>query len=157
MGLRLAIALLGTAVLLPRSNAQVRGVIAMPARTGASAGMGRGFGVSVREQSGGRGFHHPVLLGAPYFYAEDYSQPAVVEPPPPQVVVVEVPAATEPPKERAAEPLLIEWRGDRYVRLSAAPGTTAREGRASLDYAEGKLTAFAQHNDPAPAAASVLP
>jgi hypothetical protein len=43
----------------------------------------------------------------------------VLQAPPPQVVVVQVPAvAADVPEARKAEPLLIEWQGDRYVRIS---------------------------------------
>jgi hypothetical protein len=54
-----------------------------------------------------------VFLGSPFFYADN---PAAVQTPPPQVFIVQPTAAPDLPPETKPEPLLIELRGNRYVR-----------------------------------------
>jgi hypothetical protein len=156
---RFTIALLGAALLRPVAEAQVRGgFMGAPARTGVASGMGRGFGVAFSGQPGFRRLHPPVLLGAPYFYSDYSSDPAAVQAPP-QVVVVQVPSPTATPQEARAEPLLIEWQGDRYVRMGGTEATAGRESRGPLDYAAApaKLTTRAKLSQPAPARAPELP
>jgi hypothetical protein len=56
------------------------------------------------------------------------------------VIVVQMPSPVEAaaPAEPRSEPLLIEWRGDRYVRLSgsSANGTMGPGTAVPLDYRE---------------------
>ena len=104
----LAIAMLA-AVLTPMSAAQMRG------RSGVAIG-GNGFR---HFRSGGFGY--------PFFYGDYGSDPAAPSPAPPLMVEKRVFAP-----ERPAEPLLIEWEGDRFVRYGGAQGT----GAQSPDYAE---------------------
>jgi hypothetical protein len=126
----LSTALLATAVSLLSAHAQMRGSIS------GSGGHGRSGSfravISASEvhgsfsgRAGMRHFYPPALLGTPYYYADYASQPVVTEAPP-QFVVVEVPApsAAVAPQEKA-EPLLIEWRDGRYVRVR---GSQAAEG-----------------------------
>jgi hypothetical protein len=122
--------LLAMAVIVPLATAQMRG------------GMGRvGFGAHMGSASGHRGAHSlnrgGSFLGSPFFYPDydfggqyaDDSSP--VSPP---LVVVQRPADDSPRRTKPA-PLLIEWRGDRYVRFGGAreeeSGTSAHP-----DYSE---------------------
>jgi hypothetical protein len=158
---KLAIALLAVAVFLPLSPAQqLRGpAISIPVPTSVSSSSGassslslplasaRGLSVTFGERGAMRHFHRPPLvLATPYLYSDypdsDYpAEPAVVEAPQPQVIVVQIPPnVAAAPKEAKPEPLLIEWQGDRYVRIGGAEGTTERGTRAPLDYV-GAVTA----------------
>jgi hypothetical protein len=123
----LAIALFGAVVGLPLSQAQLRG----PAITIPGPPTGVRFG-----RAGAGHFPGPgLLLGAPYVYPDYSSLPAAE----PQVIVVQMPSPVEAaPAEPKSEPLLIEWRGDRYVRLSGASanGTPGHEAAVPLDYRE---------------------
>jgi len=81
----------------------------------------------------GRGFgaRNPVWLGDPFFYS-DYAPPPAYAPPVSPVVIIQPPALAAP-AEPKSEPLMIEWQGDRYVRL----GVEHESGRvSSLDYSE---------------------
>jgi hypothetical protein len=136
----LAIALFGAVVGLPLSQAQLRGP-AIPLPTG------------VRFGRAGVG-HFPgpgLVLGSPYGYADYSTAPASA----PQVIVVQMPSPVEAaPVEPRPEPLLIEWRGDRYVRLSGsgANGTMGPGTAVPLDYREpegAKSTASAGRAAPA--------
>ena len=103
----LTIALLA-AVLSPMSSAQMRGGVHVAVnRTG-----------SRRFRSGGFGY--------PYFYSDFGDGSAEVTLPSPNFVEKRI---VEP--ERLAQPLLIEWHGDRFVRYG---GT--QQGLRSPDYAE---------------------
>jgi hypothetical protein len=124
---RLVIALFGAAVGLPLSQAQLRGpAIPIP---GPPSG-GRFGRAEARHFPGPR-----LLLGSPYLYA-DYPAVPASEPP---VIFVQMPSPPEPaPAEPRSEPLLIEWRGDRYVRVSGAGanGTPGPGTAVPLDYRE---------------------
>lgn len=89
-------------------------------RTGGFAGHhGRGFGRSL------------VFFGDPFLDADYVSRP--YETPSPPVVIVQPTAAAATPGEPKAEPLLIEWQGDRYVRFS---GQRESAASAPSDYSE---------------------
>jgi len=102
------------------------------------SGWGRtaaGFGHPV-----GRGLHTfgSVFLGDPWGYAEVVAQPAA-----PVVVVQGAPAVTQPREEpRPMEPLLIEWQGDHYARISTAAETATRRA-APVDYSESQASSLA--------------
>jgi hypothetical protein len=105
---RILIITLLTAVLLPMSVAQVRG------------GMARAAG-------GGRlGHFRRGGFGYPYFYSDFGDGSAEVALPPPNFVDKRI---VEP--ERLAQPLLIEWHGDHFVRYGGAQAAVQ-----SSDYAE---------------------
>jgi len=104
---RILIIALLAAVLAPMSAAQMRG---RPGFTVGNAGF-RHF------RSGGYGY--------PFFYA-DYGSDLVPEPQAPPVLVER--KVIEP--ERPAEPLLIEWQGNRFVRYGAT------QKAETPDYAE---------------------
>jgi len=101
-------------------------------------GGGPGFGGSRSFP----GHHHQafggnaVFLGDPFLYADYQPLPVAYAPPPAPVVIVQpTPPAVAAP-ERKAEPLLIEWQGDRYVRFSGDKDADARP-----DYAQRGSTA----------------
>src|SRR5262249_54861377 len=58
-----------------------------------------------------------VVLGFPYYYADYSSEPIAT--PPPQVVVVQMPpvATAQATAPASVEPLLLELRGNRYVKV----------------------------------------
>lgn len=78
----------------------------------------------------------PIFLGTPYFYS-DYPSAPIVTVPPPQIVVVQLPGAAEATEEKKPNPLLIEWQGDRYVRLQGAGDDSTRAHRTQTDYWDG--------------------
>jgi hypothetical protein len=128
---KLAIALFGAVVGLPLSQAQLRG----PAITIPVPPTGVRFGRAGVGHFPGPG----LLLGSPYGYAGYPAVPASVQALEPQVIVVEMPSPAEAaPAEPKSEPLLIEWRGDRYVRLSGATanGMMGHGTAVPLDYRE---------------------
>lgn len=60
-----------------------------------------------------------IFFGTPYLFSDAGYPPPVVQIPPPQIVVVQQPAATDVSDADKPGPLLIEWQGDRYVRMTA--------------------------------------
>lgn len=87
----------------------------------------------------------PIFLGTPFLYPDYPMQPAVVQTPPQVVVIAATPAATELPEPAKPEPLLIEWRGERYVRVTNSKAQQA-------DYAEPsgarRMPEISQHEAP---------
>lgn len=73
-----------------------------------------------------------VFLPFPYFYPDYDYEPVVEQAPAPPVVVVTQPA--EAPAPPPAEPLLIEWQGDHFVRMTLAERYRAQS--SSPDYSE---------------------
>jgi hypothetical protein len=65
-------------------------------------------------------FQPGLFLGGPVFYPDYPYEPLPAAPP--QVVVVQTPAPAVQTKEepRHVRPLLIEWQGDRFVRIAGA-------------------------------------
>jgi hypothetical protein len=139
------IVLLGMVISLPLAQAQMRGpTVGAAPRPGSFAGpsFGATRGVTSRfvARPAARPITYPAFLwGSSYLYPGYLSEPVVTQAPAPQVVVVQVPVAkaAEPPAQPKPEPLLIEWQGDRFVRLSGANGTS-RGSHAQLDYAESE-------------------
>jgi len=96
----------------------------------AAAGQARGgFGFGGFRNGGfpghsGRGFgRSPVFFGDPFLDADYVSRPYESSSPP--IVIVQPTTAAAAPAETKAEPLLIEWQGDRYVRFSGQHQTVA--------------------------------
>jgi hypothetical protein len=79
----------------------------------------------------GHGFGTSVFLADPLWYADYPAQPAVYEPPVSSVVVIQ-PNLALTPAEPKPEPLMIEWQGDKYVRIIGQRETMGK----SLDYSE---------------------
>ena len=92
-------------------------------------GFGHGAGFAGQH---GRGFGRgAVLFGDPFFYADYSSGSLAGEMPSPPVVLLQPPPTAAAP-ELKREPLLIELRGDQYVRVSgpAQDTSTAAESTA---------------------------
>jgi hypothetical protein len=145
---RWVIALLAAAVLLPAARAQMGGGVSPPALTA----VGNGFPVpgGVRFTGAQPGFvpHRAIFLGTPFLFPNYPSEPVVLQAPPPQIVVVQQPAALQTPDAVKPGPLLIEWQGDRYVRVT---GNANRSTPAQPDYVATSI------NRPAPAPGRNLP
>ena len=133
MNSRVAIAMLAAAVLVSPSLGQMRGA-------GVSRGVvggvpGRGFRVDFGH---GRVEHRfsrqPIFIGDPFWYS-DYDSRPVYEAAAPEVVVVQPPAA---PAQTAPsvppEPVVIEWQGDHFVRMTLTEASSRQRGPA--DYSE---------------------
>ncbi len=127
---RLAGALLAVAVLIvPLSaSAQMRG----------PAPAGRGITVTFGQPPQAHPFRPQNIFPAiPFFYPDYGSEPVVVQSPPPQVVVVQAPpAAAEIPEPSKPKLLMIEWRGDRYLRITGAEDAGARTQPTRPDFTE---------------------
>jgi len=147
---RLILAPLAVAILAPVLGAQTRIGFGRPTHGG--PGLARGITFNARNHSlGGRGFY---LGDTPYFYADYPFQQFAAEPALPRGIVRESRADT--PQEKS-EPLLIEWRGDRYVRFGGAKKGGQTEVATPPDYAEGPSTKLASRAGAAPAIADLPP
>ena len=96
------------------ANAQIRSAI--------SAGSARGgmHGAARAHNESHRGYA-PLYLGDPYLYGAADSSSAANNPPPNFVVLNAPPAtAAQAVKTAPITPLLIEWHGDRYVRVESS-------------------------------------
>jgi hypothetical protein len=145
-GAVLASAVLFTAILTPPASAQVRGAGAgqgtfavQPgyagfAGSGGRPGVGSGAGRSGGSFAGGPGHFHRgrssgrsgVILPYPYYYSDfayDSEEPG--QPP----ILVKPAAAPVPPAPPAApiEPLLIEWQGDHFERMTLSEKKSGAE------------------------------
>jgi hypothetical protein len=99
----LIVALLGAAIATPVAMAQTRG-----------PGFGHSMGVSFAGRSQSHSFgRSPIFLGDP-FYADYPVAPLTI---PPQYVMVQPTTHADAPPQTKSEPLMIELRGDRYVRF----------------------------------------
>jgi len=133
MNSRIAIAMLAAAVLVSPSLAQMRGA-------GVSRGVvggvqGRGFRVDFGH---GRVEHRfprqPIFIGDPFWYS-DYDSRPVYEAAAPEVVVVQPPAApAQATPSVPPEPVVIEWQGDHFVRMTLTEASSRQRG--SADYSE---------------------
>ena len=117
---RWAIALVAAAVLLRAASAQMGGGVNPPALTAVGTGFPVPGGVRFASSPPRLIAHGPLFLFSDYGYP---SEPVVVQVPPPQVVVVQQPAVPEASDASKPGPLLIEWQGDRYVRVTTENGT----------------------------------
>jgi hypothetical protein len=126
---RFILAPLTLAVLVSMMSAQMRGGFGRPNH--GAAGFGRGMVLTSRTQPyANRGY----LLGdTPYFYADyPFGQPAAEpasQPPSTGRALVETP-------QEKSEPLLIELRGDRYVRFGGVRKSVQRGISPPPDYAD---------------------
>ena len=141
-GAVLASTVLATAILILPARAQVRGAGAaqgtlavQPGYAGfAGSGERPGAGRSGGNFGGGPGHFHRghssgrsgVVLPYPYYYSDfgsDYEEPGQ-----PQILVMPA-AAPVPPAPPAApiEPLLIEWQGDHFERMTLSEKKSGTE------------------------------
>lgn len=135
---RLSIALLAVTVCVPLSTAQRRGGSGWSA-SGAHAHFARGVGrvgfYRGRWPVSGAGF-----LGYPFLYPDSDSPDAYLAGNPenstPQVVIMQPASGGVAPRSTRPSPLLIEWRGDRYVRFGGVEAKEERGSGAHPDYAE---------------------
>jgi|SRR5581483_4791610 len=132
-----AIALLGVTGLTPLLQAQRGGVVI-------ASGPHFGFQACAPKS----GFHSgqfarrstALYAGDPFLLDYgDYYQANVSQPSPPQFVIVPAAPVPSEPAPAKLEPVMIEWRGDRYVRVAnnATP--------APLDYAGPSATSPISH------------
>jgi hypothetical protein len=124
---RLTIALLAATICLPIAVAQLRG------------GAGRaGFGSRGGAARGHRHFPGEGFLDSPLFYPDyEPSEPYAEEEPPPPLMMA---PPSDTPRRAKPSPLLIEWRGDRYVRYGGAQETDQHGNPTHPDYAESATT-----------------
>lgn len=126
---RLILAPLAVAVLTPALGAQTRMGFGRPPQAGPS--FVRGITFSARNRpSGARGFY---LGDTPYFYVDYPFHSFAAESAPPQVITPQ--SRVDSPQEMKSEPLLIELRGNRYVRFGGGQKSAQREITAPPDYA----------------------
>jgi hypothetical protein len=150
---RLAIWLLVGAVLAVPGMAQMRAVSSqMQAASRRPPVIIKNGGVALRS---GMRFHHHRFGGGflypyPYFYPyDDYEDQPVAQAAPPQVIVVPgaQPAQTQPPAA-LPEPVLIEWHGDHFVRMTVAEKN--REQSVPPDFSEQTNPRTARKTAPEP-------
>jgi hypothetical protein len=159
---RFVLAILATALSITPATAQIRGSGTGTAGFGISAGSrgngsGRVVAGSARLHQGHPAEQRSTLLAYPYFYSDsDYDSGEGSQPP--QVVVVQASAPVPPPAPPAPrESLLIEWRGDHFVRstTSAFVNTPASE-QIAPDYAEKSASLLSATARSAPGAKNAV-
>src|SRR2546426_2830044 len=128
----IAIAMLAASVLVSPSLAQMRS--AGVSRGVVGGAPGRGFRVDFGH---GRIEHRfprqPIFIGDPVWYS-DYDSRPVYEAAAPEVVVVQPPAAPQTAPSVPPEPVVIEWQGDHFVRMTPTEASSRQRGPA--DYSE---------------------
>ena len=121
-----AIATLATAILISPVKAQTRGAVAGTKGIGIASHLRQGH--SFARRSGPLPYYPYPYYDYDYGYdSEQASQPQVVVAPP-----LSAPAA---PVAAPVEPLLIEWQGDHYVRMTLSQKASAG-AESGPDYSE---------------------
>ena len=139
----IAIAMLAASVLVSPSLAQMRS--AGVSRGVVGGAPGRGFRVDFGH---GRIEHRfprqPIFIGDPFWYS-DYDSRPVYEAAAPEVVVVQPPAAPAQTTTPSVppEPVVIEWQGDHFVRMTLTEASSRQRGPA--DYSEKSGPHFSAH------------
>lgn len=102
-----------------------------------------GLGLGQRSHFAEHGFNSGLFLGTPWL--ADYT--AVPQSAPPTVIIVEPSSAAAEPREESkpVTPLLIELRGDHYVRFSGAEKASGAES-VQPDYAQPSGAIKLEHN-----------
>ncbi|HXA68417.1 MAG TPA: hypothetical protein VNV82_24860 [Bryobacteraceae bacterium] len=135
--------------------AQVRGAGAGARGAGAARFAGSGVRAGGAHVHRGRSFGRGSLL-LPYPYYSDYEFDSQ-EPAPPQVVMVPAAAPVQTPPATPLEPLLIEWQGDHFERMTLTQKASAA-GQHTPDYSDksysDKSVASSSSYPPARAAAA---
>jgi hypothetical protein len=141
---RLSIALLLAIASVPFQAAQMRGATGGRGSVGHSGYAHRVAGIHHGAHARRIPLSSPFLDSDYGYLGYDPTEPPresyVEQDAPPQVVIVQPASADESPRKTKPAPLLIEWRGDRYVRFGGAdayaePGTSAHP-----DYAQPTST-----------------
>lgn len=166
-----AAVILAAAILIPPVSAQIRatgvapgtmGIRPMPATTGigmtgierSGAGFAGGPARSNRGHSSGRS---AILLPYPYYYSDyGYDSEEAAQP---QVVVVPAAAPVQPtPPVPPLEPLLIEWQGDHFERMTLSQKTTGTEQSGPDDAAKSAAKSAVRPSAPgSPLSSSLRP
>ncbi len=137
---RFSIALLAAAVWTPCGFAQGHGGL------GSTVSISRG---GFARGPTGASAPRRIFLGSPFFYPDyDSSQIGAIENGAPQIVVVQPPAPAVPEKPGTG-PLLIEWRGDRYVRFGDLEKADEMESQRQADYSAKPSVSNAAEPSPA--------
>jgi hypothetical protein len=133
------IAILMSTVQISIGQGQMRGgvsgtpaIAVTPAATGTPAFRGSELPGPGRSRPGHGFGRRAVLLPYPYFYTDyghDFEQPPEL-----QVVAAPAPVAPSAPPP-PLESLLIEWQGDRFVRMTLSQKASA-SGQSAPDYSE---------------------
>jgi hypothetical protein len=145
--MRLAGTLLAVAVLILPLSAQMRGPVSA----------GRGITINLGQRPPAHPFlRHDNFPAIPFFYPDYASEPVVVQSPPQVVVVQAQPAPAEAPEPSKPKLLMIEWRGDRYLRITGAEDPEARTKPTQPDYSEEAVVAKPR-NPAAPQPHPLLP
>ena len=153
------ITVLATAFLVIPAQGQMRGTVAVAPGSPGRGGLGLGFrGVRGGFHFGHRpGFNHRFYPAYfyPYGLFPDYGYD---DPPqqaqPPVVVVQNTPPAQPAP---TAEPLLIEWQGDHFVRMPLSDYASSHGQGTGPDYSEKNDHRLATENAKNPAPSSQEP
>ena len=155
---RMLIATIVASILILPSAAQVRfaagstgAMVGRPATVGSGARGGAGGPVHMHHGHSGRG---AVLYPYPYWYP-DYENDSseVVQP---QVVVAPAAAPVPPPPATPLEPLLIEWQGDHFERMTLSQKSSGN-GQSMPDYSESRLRSSASGSSSARKVVSPAP
>jgi hypothetical protein len=138
-------AILATAILVFPLQAQRRGAGAATRGTVAISPLGQGRSAGRRSGPHSYPYSYPYLdYGHDYPY--DYDQaPQSQEPAPPLVA----PTEAAIPQEHPVEPLLIEWQGDHFVRMTLSQKESAGED-GGPDYSEKGAPGQTQAVQPPP-------
>jgi hypothetical protein len=106
-----------------------------PAQGRGAAGFARGTGFSRSTHSAHRGYSAWPYLYPDFYSDSDTTQSYDESNSAPQFVLLRPPANDSPPAPKA-RPLLIEWRGDHYVRYGGVESNDASSSSSNGDYSE---------------------
>jgi hypothetical protein len=127
----LVVALLTSGILISPVKAQMRGAgvgLAAPPGVGSFSpprGIVSVFRHPVREHPFGSGRISWPYFYSPYLYSDDNYEPAATRQTVPQVIVSQAPPL---PQVSTPEPLLIEWQGDHWERISSSQSSPRASG-----------------------------
>jgi hypothetical protein len=140
----LTIALLAVTVSVPLSAAQMRGTIGRPVPM-AHGRFARGAANRIGVHHGTRAFPRRIIQGSPFLYSdidasgldgfENSAENSVDSSAEAARLRFIVQQSDDSARKTRIRPLLIEWRGDRYVRFGGAEEPAERGTSADPDYA----------------------
>jgi hypothetical protein len=122
----MAVAFVAAAGLVPMAAAQ---------RRGARSGFAHGQGFSRGARANHRGYSAWPYLYSDFYPDYETTQP-YDEPGAPAPFVLMRPPADDAPQTPKPRPLLIEWRGDHYVRYGGVESQSGSLASAQADYSE---------------------